>query len=111
MQVLERHHRCYRSSVMDATTRLEKLRRKQEQLTATLRAMEVQVVTKKRKAITRAKIMVGGVVVSMPLDEREALLSMILGRMTERDRQFVHQCLFEGGSNESPREPGASKEG
>ena len=88
-----RHHHCYRSPVMDANTRLERLRRKQEQIAATLRTMETEVIVKKRKAVTRAKIIVGGTVVAMPAGERDALLAMILSRMTEKDRCFVNGQL------------------
>ena len=78
---------------MSLNVRLAKLREKQQQITAALREAEATAATRQRKTLTRSKIIVGGVVFSLPGGERDALLSMLYGRMVERDRQFVSECL------------------
>ncbi len=79
---------------MNLNNRLAKLREKQQQLTAALREAEAVASTRRRKQDTRAKIILGAVVLSMPEDEREAILAMLLPRAVERDRQFVSEHLM-----------------
>ena len=78
---------------MNLNNRLAKLREKQQQITAALREAEATASTRQRKQNTRAKIILGAVVLSMPEGEREAILAMLLPRAMDRDRQFVSEHL------------------
>ncbi len=49
--------------------------------------------SQRRKAETRVKIIVGSVVLATPVGEREALLAMLLPRMTGRDQATVNEYL------------------
>lgn len=91
---------------MNLNNRLAKLREKQQQLTAALREAEAVASTRRRKQDTRAKIILGAVVLSMPEDEREAILAMLLPRAVERDRQFVSEHLAGGRSTGSDSSAG-----
>lgn len=85
---------------MNLTNRLEKLRHQKTLLHEALKQAEAKASKRQRKRDTRAKIILGAVVVSMPEDEREALFSMLLPRMTERDRGFVTEHLAGNQSTE-----------
>ena len=87
---------------MNLNNRLEKLRRQQQQITQALKQAEAKASTQARKRQTRAKIILGATVLSVPAKEREVLLSMILPEMTERDRQFVSECLADDQPSEVP---------
>ena len=78
---------------MNLNNRLEKLRRQQQQVTEALRQEEAKASDRARKRETRAKIILGAVVLTMPDGEREALLSMILPQMAKRDHGFISEYL------------------
>ena len=78
---------------MSLQARLEKLRARQQQLTAALREAEATVATRRHKAMSRSRGIVGGVVLALPAGERDAVLSMLHGHMSARDREFVSDCL------------------
>ena len=86
---------------MSLQDRLAKLRERQLQLTAALREAEAVAAGRQRKQETRAKIILGAVVLAMPAGEREAILSMLLPRATERDRRFIGEHL----AGKQPDEP------
>ena len=94
---------------MNLNNRLEKLRRQQQQITEALKVAQAKASTRARKRQTRAKIILGAAVLSVPAKEREVLLSMILPEMVERDRQFVSECL----ADDQPPEvaPGSDDQG
>ena len=94
---------------MTLTDKLEKLRRQQQQITEALRIAEAQVAIRQRKAQTRAKIILGTSILSMPAGERDALLPMLYGHLSERDRQFVSMCLAGEVTTEEPPAPDAQQ--
>lgn len=78
---------------MNAAARLEKLRQRQEQVVQAIREAEAQAANQQRKEQNRAKFILGGAILSLPAGERDALLPMVLGHLTERDRHFITICL------------------
>ena len=78
---------------MTLNQRIAKLREQQKQTAETLRQAEAQANLRQRRAETRAKIILGGALLSMPAQERDAVLSMFADRMPERDRRFVSEHL------------------
>ena len=89
---------------MNLNNRLEKLRQQQKLVVEALRQAEAKASTRQRKRDTRAKITLGAVVLSMTGDEREALLSMLLPHMSERDRGFISDHLT-GNQSTEPEAP------
>ena len=90
---------------MNLNSRLRKLREEKQLIIERLRLAEAKALTRKRKEATRAKIILGAVVLAMPEGEREALLSMLLPRTVERDRQFITEHL----SGDKPAEADSSR--
>lgn len=95
------HRRCLSLGAMNLNTRLKKLREDKRQIVERLRQEEAKASTRQRKRDTRAKIILGAVVLAMDKDEREAILSMLLPRVSERDRQFVGEHLAGEQANDS----------
>ena len=78
---------------MNLNTRLKKLRADKQQIIERLRQEEAKASTRERKRETRARIILGAVVLSMQKGEREAILSMLLPHTSGRDRQFIDEYL------------------
>ncbi|MBE7157213.1 MAG: hypothetical protein INR62_02035 [Rhodospirillales bacterium] len=76
---------------MNLNARLQKLREDKKLIIEALRVAEHKASTRQRKADTRAKIIWGGAFLALPPGERELVESMLRGRMTERDRQFINE--------------------
>ena len=91
-------------AAMTLNNRLAKLREQQRQITESIREAEAQASVRQRKEETRAKIILGGALMSMPTVERDAMMSMFLDRMPERDRRFVSEHL----AGHQPEPPSAS---
>ena len=94
---------------MNLNNRLEKLRRQQQQISEALKVAQAKASTRARKRQTRARIILGAAVLSVPAKEREILLSRLLHQMVERDRQFVSECLADDQPPEIP--PGSDAQG
>ena len=90
---------------MNLNTRLKKLREHKQQIIEGLRQAEAKAATRQRKRETRAKIILGAVVLSMSEGEREAILSMLLPHTSERDRQFVSEHLAEAKAGDGNAPP------
>ena len=88
------HRRCFSLAAMNLNSRLKKLREDKKQIIERLRQEEAKASTRQRKAETRAKIIWGAAVLSLPEGEREALTPSLFNRMSERDRRFIteHQA-------------------
>ena len=80
---------------MTLNARLAKLREQQQQLQAAIREAEAKASVRERRSESRAKLILGGALLSLPAGERDAVLSMFLDRMPERDRRFVSEHLAE----------------
>ena len=89
---------------MKLNDRLQKLREEKKLLIETIKQAEAKASTVQRKREARAKIIVGGALLSLAESEREALLSILLPRMTERDRIFVGEFLA-GDQSPDPDAP------
>ena len=87
---------------MNLNTRLKKLREHKQQIMEELRQAEAKAATRQRKRETRAKIILGAVVLSMQAGEREAILSMLLPHTSERDRSFISEHLADGQAVDAP---------
>ena len=74
---------------MKLNDRLQKLRQEKKLLIEAIKQAEAKASTVQRKRETRAKIILGGALLGIPGGEREALLTMLLPCMTERDRTFI----------------------
>ena len=81
---------------MTIEAKLKKLREQQKQITEALRTVEAEADTRHRQAIHRSKILLGDAILTMPPSERDALLPMLLGRMTARHQSFIGECLAVG---------------
>ena len=88
---------------MNLTTRLKKLREEKKLVIEALKQVEAKASTQRRKREARAKSIVGGLLLSSSESEREMMLSMLLPRMTERDRIFVGEIL----AGDQPPDPDA----
>ena len=91
---------------MNLNHRLKKLRENKKQIIEALRVAEADASTRQRKRETRAKIILGAVVLSTAEGEREALLAMLLPRIMERDRQFINEYLAGDPPAETDTPPG-----
>lgn len=91
---------------MNLNTRLKKLREDKRLIIERLHQAEAKASTRQRKRETRAKIILGAVVLAMAKDEREAILSMLLPHAIERDRQFVSEHLADNQSGEDASSAG-----
>ena len=89
---------------MKLNDRLQKLRDDKKLLVEAIKQAEAKASTVQRKRETRAKIICGGVLLGLAESEREALLSMLLPHMTERDRAFVTAFLA-GDRPSKPDDP------
>ena len=78
---------------MKLNDRLQKLREEKKLVIEALKQAEAKASTQRRKREARAKIIVGGMLLSSSESEREMMLSMLLPRMVERDRTFVSEFL------------------
>ena len=76
-----------------ADKRLADLYARQEQLLAQIRDRETVVAKEERRRDAKAKILLGGALMTLPAGEREALLGMLLPRLGEREREFVASRL------------------
>ena len=76
---------------MNLNARLQKLREDKKLIIEALRVAEHKASTRQRKADTRAKVIWGGAFLALPPGERELVESMLLNRMTERDRRFINE--------------------
>lgn len=76
---------------MNLNTRLKKLREDKRLIIEALRVAEHKASTRQRKADTRAKIIWGGAFLALHPGERGLCESMLLSRMTARDRQFINE--------------------
>ena len=78
---------------MNLNERHAKLLQRQQQLTAALQANQAQILSRQRKEQARAKIILGGALLSLPSGEREALLSMLTPHLNEREQRFITEHL------------------
>ena len=90
---------------MKLNVRLQKLREEKKLIIEALKQAEAKASTAQRKREARAKIIVGGLLLSAPESEREMMLSMILPRMTERHRTFIGEFL----AGDPPPNPDAAQ--
>ena len=88
---------------MNLNDRLQKLRGEKKLLIEAIKQAEAKASTAQRKREARAKIIVGGLLLSASESEREMMLSMILPRMTERHRTFIGEFL----AGDQPPDPDA----
>ena len=78
---------------MNLITRLNKLREDKKLIVEALRQAEAKAAIRQHKQAARAKIILGAAMLSLPAGEREALLPMVLDRLSERDRRFLADHL------------------
>ena len=76
---------------MDLNARLQKLREDKKLIIEALRVAEQKASTRQRKREARKKIVWGGAFLSLPPGERELVETMLLNRMTDRDRHFINE--------------------
>lgn len=95
---------------MKLNNQLQKLREEKKLIIEALKQAQAKASTVQRKREARAKIIVGGALLGSPESEREALLSMILPRMIERDRTFLSEFLA-GEQPTNPNAPQLEREG
>ena len=91
---------------MKLNNRLEQLRHQKKLLQEALKQAEAKASIRQRKRDTRAKVVLGAVVLSMTSDEREAMLTMLVPHLNERDRSFITEHLAGGSSAETDPAPG-----
>lgn len=87
---------------MNQTARLQKLRQRQARLDEELRAAQEAVDNQRQKNLHRTKLILGGVFLAVLGAEREALLSMVLHHLDERQRRFVTEQLAGSKSPDAP---------
>lgn len=87
---------------MNQSARLQKLRQRQARLDEELRAAQEAVDNQRQKNLHRTKLILGGVFLAVSGTEREALLSMVLHHLDQRQRRFVTEQLASGESSDAP---------
>lgn len=76
---------------MNLNERLQKLRQDKRLIIEAIRVADHKASIRQRKRETRKKIIWGGAFLSLPPGERELVETMLLNRMTDRDRHFVNE--------------------